>query len=131
MLKKTLKFEDFNGNPVEKDWYFNMTKFEANRYDASHKGGIIAYLNSIVAQEDGEKLFAAIEELVMLCVGARSADGRQFLKTEEIKNEFRYSGAFDAMLMEMLEDPQSIQPFLEGVLPKVPKGSAAPVPASK
>lgn len=128
MLKKTIKYEDYSGNMVEKDYYFNMSMFEANRYDASHKGGIIAYLNSIVEQEDGEKLFTAIEELVMLCVGVRSTDGRQFLKTPEAKNEFRYSGAFETMMMEFLANPKEIEPFLKGVLPK--NQSGAPAPAS-
>lgn len=126
MLKKTIKYEDYNGNVVERDYYFNMSQFEANRYDASHRGGIIAYLNNIVEQQDGEKLFAALEELVMICVGARSPDGRQFFKTEDAKNEFRYSGAFDAMMMEFLKNPKGIEPFLKGVLPKNASGAPAP-----
>lgn len=64
----------------------------------------------------------------MLCVGVRSTDGRQFLKTPEAKNEFRYSGAFETMMMEFLANPKEIEPFLQGVLPK--NQSGAPAPAS-
>ena len=36
MLKKTITFEDYNGNQVTEDYYFNFTKAEVVQLDLIH-----------------------------------------------------------------------------------------------
>lgn len=44
MLRKTIKFEDFEGNEVEKAFYFNLTKAEILEMELGSKDGLSNYL---------------------------------------------------------------------------------------
>ena len=40
MLKKTIKFNDYNGVEREEDFYFNLSEAEVMEMEMSHNGGI-------------------------------------------------------------------------------------------
>ena len=40
MLKKTIKFNGFDGKPTEETWYFNLTEVEVTRLDAEFEPGL-------------------------------------------------------------------------------------------
>lgn len=50
-------------------------------------------------------------------VGKRPEGTRQFVKSEAVVNDFRYSGAYDALLWELANNPDLANEFLEGLFP--------------
>ena len=40
MLKRTIKYEDYNGVEREEDFYFNLSKAELTEMELSQKGGL-------------------------------------------------------------------------------------------
>ena len=51
MLKKTIKYEDFDGVLREEDKYFNLTKAELTEWQLSQDGGLDNMLQRIVKEK--------------------------------------------------------------------------------
>lgn len=117
MLTKKITYMNYNDEEETRECYFNLSKYELEVFDARYPGGFVAYAESIIAAKDGDKLFQLLEDLIMKCYGVRTPEGL-FVKNEKARETFRYCGAFDEMMYEMLQNPQLIEPFLQGVLPK-------------
>ena len=58
MLKKTITYEDFNGETVSEDFFFHLSKAELVELELSHQGGLSAALQRIVDAEDGKSIIA-------------------------------------------------------------------------
>ena len=118
MLKKTITYEDFNGDTVSEDFFFHLSKAELVELELSHTGGFTAAMERIVAAEDGKSIIAEFRHLILSAYGKRSDDGRRFIKNQEIRDEFESSEAYSVLFMEILTDTNSAIEFITGVVPK-------------
>lgn len=118
MLKKTITYEDFNGEEVSEDFFFHLSKAELVELEVSHKDGLSAALERIVAAEDGKSIIAEFKNIILGSYGKRSDDGRRFVKNQEIRDEFESSEAYSVLFMEILTDTNSAVEFINGVVPK-------------
>ena len=48
MVKKTIKYTDYNGNEMEEDFYFNLSKVELLEMEMSTEGGLENKIKKIV-----------------------------------------------------------------------------------
>lgn len=117
MLKKTITFEDLDGNPVTEDFYFHLSKAEVAEMEMSVKGGLTTYLQRIVAEEDGPKLIEMFKDLLTRTVGKRSEDGRRFIKNQEIIDDFVQSDAYSEMFIELASNAEQAAAFVNGIVP--------------
>lgn len=134
MLKKTIIFDNLDGEKVTEDFYFNITKAEAAEMEISRKGGFSDYLAEIAKSDDNEEIVRLFKQILQAAIGKRSENGKRFIKSEEIWLDFYQSDAYSEFLMEFFTDPASMAVFIEGVLPKdmdafVEKAMAAQVAA--
>ena len=56
MLKKTIKYVDYDGTEREEDFYFNLSKAELIEMQMSVNGGIDKYLKRIISEKDTVKI---------------------------------------------------------------------------
>lgn len=119
MLKKTVKYKDLDGNEVEDDFYFNLNKAEILELELKRKGGLEAYMNDLVAAEDGGQIIGLFKEIIEFSIGRRSGDGKRFIKNQEIRDEFFQSDAFSSLLFEFLNNPTEEMgaAFMRGIVP--------------
>ncbi|MCA1806571.1 MAG: hypothetical protein LC687_01725 [Actinobacteria bacterium] len=117
MLKKTISYPDLDGNTVTEDFYFNLSMAEVAEMELSQKGGLVGYLETIVAKEDGEAIIRTFKQIIMKSVGRRSEDGKRFVKNQEIIDEFMQSEAYSQLFMEMVTDGSKAAAFVEGIVP--------------
>lgn len=119
MLKKTIKYKDLDGNEVEDDFYFNLNKAEILELELKRKGGLEAYMNELIAAEEGGQIIGIFKEVMELSIGYRSADGKQFIKNQEVRDRFFQSDAFSSLLMEFLSNPSEEMgaAFFRGMVP--------------
>lgn len=117
MLKKRIKFEDFNGEEREEDFYFNLTKSELVKWDLGTTGGLEALIKKIVDTKDTRSLLKIFDDIIGMAYGVRSDDGKRFIKSAELTEEFRQTNAYDVMFMEFMQDPDKYNEFLKGVIP--------------
>lgn len=117
MLKKTIKYTDFNGAPREEDFYFNLTKAELSEMKVSVDGGMEAWIDRIVKSENIKEIFALFKKIIIASYGEKSDDGKHFRKSAEISDNFISSPAFDELMMSILGDEDLSVEFVKGIMP--------------
>ena len=95
MLKKTIKYTNYNGIEMEGDFYFNLTKPELIEMEASTAGGLETTINKIVQEKDNAKLIQMFKDLVLKSYGEKSPDGMRFEKSEELSRAFSQTAAYE------------------------------------
>lgn len=117
MLKRLIKYTNFNDEEVTEEFYFNFTTAELAEMELSTFGGMAQMLKNIIATNDGGEIIRIFKKILMDSVGRRSEDGRKFIKNPEIRNDFLDSGAFSALFMELITDIDSGAKFVNGLMP--------------
>jgi hypothetical protein len=75
-------------------------------------------IQQIVETRNAKELVGQFKKIVLLSYGQKSADGRRFIKSEELREEFSQTAAYEKLFMELAENAESAATFLNGVLPK-------------
>lgn len=124
MIKKTISYEDLDGNTQTSDFWFQITKAEFLE-KAMVEGGE-AYLEKLqrlatLTPEDmqnggGKEVMTIFKMLLSEGVGRR--DGDLFIKNEAITNRFMFSGAYDAFFLELISTPDAGAIFMRNMLPR-------------
>ena len=117
MFKKTIKFEDFDGNEQTEDFYFHISKTEFLAM-AADGDDMKKRIERIVAEKDGKKIIHEFRELIKLSVGVRSEDGKRFLKDEVSQSTMIDSPAFDELVMELATSAGAASEFVSNLLPE-------------
>ena len=118
MIKKTVTYEDFDGNERTEDYYFNLTKAELTEMELSLNGGLSQLLDKVVKENDGSKIIEYFKKLVLQSYGKKSLDGRQFIKNDQIREEFESTQAYSDIFMELATDAEKAAAFVNGIMPK-------------
>jgi len=118
MLKRTIKYTDFDGNERNEDFYFNLSKAEVTEMELGITGGMTQMLNKIVAEQDSKKIVETFKEIILKAYGEKSPDGKRFIKTKELSDNFSYTGAYELLFMELATDAEAAAKFINAVLPK-------------
>lgn len=117
MLKKTIKYTDFDGNERTEDFYFNLSKSEVTEMELGVTGGMTRMLNKIVAEQDGRKIVETFKEIILKSYGEKSPDGKRFVKTKELSDNFSYTEAYNLLFMELATDADAAAVFIKGIIP--------------
>jgi hypothetical protein len=118
MLKRRIEFEDFNGDQTSDIFYFNISKPELIELEVEYDQGFGKMLESIIESKDNRELVGHFKKLVLLAYGQKSEDGKRFIKTEQLREEFAQSAAYIELFMELATSDDAAITFLRGILPK-------------
>ena len=122
MLKKTIKYEDFNGMEREEDFYFNLTKAELMEMEMSTTGGLAEMIENIVKLQDAPAIIKIFKDLVLKAYGEKSADGKRFRKVNDagvpLYIAFSETEAYSQLFMELATDADAAAKFVNGIVPK-------------
>lgn len=117
MLKKTMTYTDYSGNERTEDFYFNLSKAELLEMELSEAGGFEEMIRRIVASQDTAKITSVFKELILKSVGIKSPDGKRFMKSPEIREEFMQTEAYSDLFVELIGDADKAAAFVNGVVP--------------
>ena len=117
MIKKTIKYVDFNGVEREEDYYFNLTKAEIAEMELSVDGGLAEKVKKIVAAKDMPNLIKIFKDLILRSYGVKSDDGKRFIKSEQLRNEFTQTEAYSELFMELSTNADAAAAFVNGITP--------------
>lgn len=118
MLKKTIKYTDYDGNEREEDFYFNLNKAEVTEMELSKQGGLSEYIKRIVAAQDVPSLIELFKELICKSYGEKSLDGKRFVKSKELTEEFTQTEAYAELFVELASNAEEATKFVNGIMPK-------------
>ena len=116
MIKKTIKYTDYNGNEREDVCMFNLDEAELMEMELSTTGGLSSTIEKIVQEQDTAKIIAMFKDIVLKAYGQISDDGRRFIKNDTIREEFQQSKAYSTLFMELATDAEAATKFIEGVI---------------
>ena len=121
MLKKTVTYEDFDGNVRTEDLYFFISKSELTEMELSTPGGLTKKLESITKSQNGSEIMKVFKDIILKAYGEKADDGRGFIKKRNgvlLAEEFEQTAAYDALFTELLLDPDKAAAFINGIMPK-------------
>lgn len=117
MLKKTITYIDYNGSERTEDFYFNLTKAEIMEMELSTTGGLSEMIARIVAAQDAPAIIKVFKELVLKAYGQKSADGKRFVKSAALAEEFEQTEAYSILFMELATDADAAAKFVNAIVP--------------
>ena len=118
MLKKTIKYVDYNGVEREEDFYFDLSKAEITEMELSQDGGMSNLIQKIVNTKDMTSLIKIFKQLILKSYGEKSADGRRFIKSEQLSTEFTQTPAYSELFMELATDEKAAANFINSIVPQ-------------
>lgn len=121
MIKKTIKYNDFDGNEREDTFYFNLTKAECMEMELSTSGGLEKTVQRIMESKDTKMIVEIFKDLILKAYGEKSPDGKYFYKSPEISAKFASTEAYSELFMELSSDADAASKFFNGIIPQVPE----------
>jgi len=118
MIKKTVTYEDFNGEKKTKELWFHFSESEITNEELTTEGGLYNTIRKMTEEQDRIMLAKLFRQIILKSYGEKSADGERFMKSQEIMDNFEHSAAYDALYMELATDTQKVSDFVKGTLPK-------------
>ena len=121
MLKKTIKYTDYNGVERNEDFFFNLTKAELMEMEMTTTGGMAEMIKQIVKAQDTASIIKIFKDIILKAYGEKSADGKRFVKVNEnnipLYIGFSQTEAYSELFMELSTDADAAADFIKGIIP--------------
>lgn len=117
MYKKTMTYTDYNGVERKEDFYFNLTKAEIMEMEMTTTGGMAEMIQRIVDAQDAPAIIKIFKDLVLKAYGEKSADGKRFIKSQELSEAFAQTEAYSQLFMELATDAKAASEFVNAIVP--------------
>lgn len=133
MLKENVKYLDFDGVEQTETLYFNINRMELIAMQVRYgKEDMAKYIERIVEERDFAKIHYLLNDIILTAYGKKSEDGKRFLKSEEIKEEFRTSLAYEALVESFFDDEgATLGKFVQGITSTIRGLESAAAPAAQ
>lgn len=117
MIKQQVKYEDFDGNTQTETLYFNLNRMELisfqKRYGSENMEN---YINKLIEEKQIEPMYDLLNDFVLTAYGVKSEDGKRFIKNDQIREEFKQSLAYEALIEDFHDDSRKVlENFIAGV----------------
>lgn len=116
MLKKTVKYVNFDGKEDKEVLYFNLTEPEVVRLDVQFEGGLEKFINELDPKSKPQDVLDLFEKLIKASYGEKSEGGRHFIKSPEAASLFYQSAAYSALFVELIQNADKAADFFNGLL---------------
>ena len=117
MIKWPITYTDYNGEVVTEDFYFNLNKAELIQMQFKANGSYSSYIQNIVTTRNFSALGEEFRNLILSAYGRKSDDGRRFIKSKELRDEFEQSEAYVSLYVDLINNTDNMNRFVQGVLP--------------
>lgn len=117
MLKKTINYKDYNGEERSEDCYFNLSRAEVTEMELTTEGGLSEMIQGITRDKNVPKIIEVFKMLILKSYGKKSPDGRRFIKSAELSEEFSQTEAYSELFMELATDASAAAAFVNGIMP--------------
>lgn len=121
MHVETITYPDFNGVERTEKFYFNFTKAELMELEISTDGGLSETIKNIIDSNDAPALIKIFKDLILKAYGEKSADGKKFVKSDEISKAFSQTEAYSQLFIKLATDADAAQKFVNGIIPSFSK----------
>lgn len=116
MLKKTITYEDYNGETQTEVVYFNLSKPEL--VELTIDGSFEKRIRAMIDAKDAVGVIAELKKIINMSYGVKSEDGKRFIKNPQQTEEFSQTAAYEALFMELALDADKAADFIIKIMPK-------------
>ena len=117
MFKYEIPYTDYNGVERKETCYFNLSKAELMEMELSTQAGVEEMIRVLIATNDNAKIVQVFKDLILKSYGIKSEDGRRFIKSQDLRDQFEQSEAYSEFFMRMLSNEDELQTkFINGVI---------------
>lgn len=127
MYVKNMIYKDFNGEERNEDFLFNLTKAEITEMELSIEGGLGAMIERVTKAKDTPAIIKIFKELILKSYGVKSPDGKRFIKSPELSEEFAQTNAYSDLFVLLASDSKEAAAFVNGIMPADVKESVGQV----
>lgn len=117
MIKKTVTYTDFNGVERTEDFYFNLNKAELMEMELATIGGFSDAVKKLINAKDMPAVVSIFKDFVLKSYGEKSADGKRFIKSDELRTAFEQTEAYSQIFMELATNADAAAEFVNGIIP--------------
>ena len=132
MIKKTIKYTDYNGVEREESFFFNLSTAELMEMEMGTTGGMAETIQKIIETQDGPSLIKIFKDLILKAYGEKSADGKRFVKINDagvpLSIAFSQTEAYSKLFMELATNSEAASNFVKGIMPADIDTSKAKLP---
>ena len=125
MVVEKIKYTDFNGVEREEEFMFNLTEAEITEMELTTDGGLSDSIKKIIAAQDTPQIIKVFKMLLLKSYGEKSADGRRFVKSEKLSEDFSQTNAYSQLFMKLATDDKAAVAFINGIMPDSMQEKAA------
>ena len=118
MVVEKIKYTDFNGVEREEEFMFNLTEAEITEMELTTEGGLSDSIKKIISAQNTPQIIETFKMLLLKSYGEKSADGRRFVKSEELSKEFTQTNAYSQLFMKLATDDKTTVAFINGIIPE-------------
>ena len=124
MIRKSIKFKDYNDVEREKDYWFDLNETDLIELQIETVGGLHEKIDRVMKMNDQREIYNLFKTIIRKAYGEKSDDGIHFDKSEAAWERFITSPAYNALMLEFMDDPQKVVEFMEGLMPKMTEEQA-------
>ena len=118
MLKKLIKYTDYDGRERSENFYFYLNKAELMEMELGVDGGMQQMIQLIIDKQDIPKIMDAFKKIILRAYGEKSPDGRRFIKSKELSEAFSQTEAYSNLYMELVTDARAAAAFINSIVPE-------------
>lgn len=118
MLKKLIKYTDYDGRERSENFYFYLNKAELMEMELGVDGGMQQMIQLIIDKQDIPKIMNAFKTIILKAYGEKSPDGRRFIKSKELSEAFSQTEAYSNLYMELVTDANAAAAFINSIVPE-------------
>lgn len=119
MIKITETYKDYNGVTRTEEFNFHIKRSELIEMEYTTPGGLSGMLDNLIQASDTPELIKTFKDIVLKAYGKISPDGRRFMKTPEIRQEFAETEAYSQIFMRLAMDAKAASEFVNGIIPEL------------
>ena len=75
-------------------------------------------IQRVTEEKDVPAIIQIFKDLVLRSYGKKSPDGRRFIKSKELSEEFSQTEAYSDLFMELATDSAKAAAFVNGIMPQ-------------
>ena len=118
MTYEDITYTDYNGVERTERFYFNFNKAEIIEMETLTPGGMKSMIETAAKAKDASKLMMFFKDIIVKAYGKKSEDGRRFMKSKEISEEFMQTEAYNQLFTSLVTDADKAMNFINGIFPK-------------
>lgn len=119
MYTRKIEYVDYNGEKRTDDFCFNLNAAEITEWLTTEGDYTLdKVMLRITKERNGKRIMETFKDLIYRSYGVPTLDGKRFIKSEEVKNQFMESEAYSVLFMELVTDAKKAAEFFINIIPK-------------